>query len=63
MSGEERQALDGAVAALREAVAGADYKRIRAFVDVLNQATMPLAERMMNRALGAALEGKNLGEV
>ena len=63
MPAEERRALDAAVAALREAVAGADYKRIRAFVDVLNQATTPLAERMMNRALGAALEGKNLGEV
>ena len=63
MSSEERHALDAAVASLREAIASTDYKRIRAFVDVLNQATMPLAERMMNRALGAALEGKNLGEV
>ena len=60
---EERRALDGAVAALREAVAGTDYKSIRAFVDVLNQATTPLAERMMNRALATALEGKKLGEV
>jgi Fe-S protein assembly chaperone HscA len=60
---EERRAIDGAVAAMREALAGTDYKRVRAFVDVLNQATTPLAERMMNRALGAALEGKNLGEV
>jgi hypothetical protein len=32
-------------------------------VDVLNQASTPLAERMMNRALGAALEGKKLGDV
>jgi Fe-S protein assembly chaperone HscA len=62
-SGEERRALDAAVTSLREAIAGTDYKSIRAFVDVLNQATTPLAERMMNRALGAALEGKNLGEV
>jgi molecular chaperone DnaK len=60
---EERRALDGAVAALREAVAGTDYKSIRAFVDVLNQATTPLAERMMNRALATALEGKKLGDV
>jgi len=62
-TGEERRALDAAVAALREAVAGKDYKSIRAFVDVLNQASTPLAERMMNRAIGEALEGKNLGEV
>jgi molecular chaperone DnaK (HSP70) len=60
---EERRALDAAVTALREALAGDDYKRIRAFVDVLNQASTPLAERMMNRALATALEGKNLGEV
>jgi molecular chaperone DnaK len=60
---EERRALDGAVTALRESLAGSDYKRIRAFVDVLNQATTPLAERMMNRALATALEGKKLGEV
>ncbi len=52
-----------AIAALREALAGTDYKRIRAFVDVLNQASTPLAERMMNRALATALEGKKLGEV
>jgi len=62
-TGEERRALDAAVAALREAVAGKDYKSIRAFVDVLNQASTPLAERMMNRAIGTALEGKSLGEV
>ena len=60
---DERRAVEGAVAALREAVAGTDYKRIRAFVDVLNQASTPLAERMMNRALATALEGKKLGEV
>ena len=60
---EERRALDGAIAALREAVAGTDYKSIRAFVDVLNQASTPLAERMMNRALATALEGKKLGDV
>ena len=51
------------LAALREAVAGTDYKSIRAFVDVLNQASTPLAERMMNRALATALEGKKLGDV
>ena len=62
-SGEERRALDAAVTAMREAVAGTDYKQIRAFVDVLNQASTPLAERLMNRALGAALQGKNLGQV
>jgi molecular chaperone DnaK len=60
---EERRAVQDAVGALREAVAGDDYKRIRAFIDVLNQASTPLAERMMNRALATALEGKKLGNV
>jgi len=60
---EERRAVEDAVAALREALAGSDYKRIRAFIDVLNQASTPLAERTMNRALATALEGKKLGEV
>jgi Fe-S protein assembly chaperone HscA len=60
---EERHAIDEAVAALREAVVGTDYQRIRVLVDVLNQATMPLAERRMNRALATALEGKRLEEV
>jgi molecular chaperone DnaK len=60
---EERRAINGAIAALRHALTGTDYKAVRAFVDVLNQASTPLAERMMNRALGAALEGKKLGDV
>jgi Fe-S protein assembly chaperone HscA len=60
---EERSAVDAAIAALRNAVAGSDYRSIRAYVDVLNQASTPLAERMMNRALSTALEGKRLGEV
>ncbi len=58
---EERRAMADAVAALREAVTGTDYKRVRALIDVLNQASTPLAERMMNRALATALEGKKLG--
>ncbi len=63
LPGEERGAIEEAIAALREALAGKDYKKVRAFVDVLNQASTPLAERKMNRALGVALEGKKLGEV
>src|SRR6266404_2254428 len=60
---DERRAIEGAVAALREALSGRDYKQVRAFVDVLNQATTPLAERMMNRALATAFEGKQLDKV
>ena len=63
LPGEERRAAEDAIAALRESLSGTDYKRIRALTDVLNQASTPLAERMMNRALATALEGKKLGEV
>jgi molecular chaperone DnaK len=60
---EERKKINAAISLLRAAMAGADYKLIRARVDALNQATMPLAEQMMNRALATALEGKRLEEV
>jgi molecular chaperone DnaK (HSP70) len=63
LSVEERRGVEDAMAALRESLAGTDYKRVRALVDVLNQASTPLAERMMNRALATALEGKKVGEV
>jgi molecular chaperone DnaK len=60
---EERRNIDAAISLLRAAMMGGDYKLIRARIDALNQATMPLAERMMNRALASALEGKRLEEV
>ncbi len=59
----ERPAIEDALAALREAIAGRDYKLIRARIDELNAATTPLAERIMNRALATALEGKDLDRV
>jgi molecular chaperone DnaK len=60
---QEREVISAVVAALREALAGTDSRQIRAFVEVLNQATMPLAERTINRALAAALEGKRVADV
>jgi len=59
----ERETIEAAVAAVRESMAGSDYKLIRARIDALNQATLPLAERMMNRALATALEGKRVEDV
>ena len=63
LTASESRSIDAAVAALRQATSGTDYKLIRARIDELNQATVPLAERMMNRALATALEGKRLEEV
>jgi molecular chaperone DnaK (HSP70) len=59
----ERRAVHAAEAELRAALAGEDYKLIRARTEELNQATLPLAERVMNRALSGALAGKRLGDV
>ena len=60
---EERGKIDGAVAALKESVAGNDYKLIRKRIDELNQATMNLAEIVMNSAVSTALKGKSVGEI
>ena len=62
MPEDERLAVDAAVAALRAAMAGNDYKLIRERMEELNQATLPLAERVMNRAVSSALAGKRLSD-
>ena len=63
MPESERRAVEAAEAALREALAGEDYKLMRARTEEMNQATLPLAERVMNRALSGALAGKRLSDV
>ncbi len=60
---DERARIDAAVQTLRQATAGTDYKLIRRRIDELNQATTPLAERMMNRVLQATVEGKRLDDL
>jgi molecular chaperone DnaK len=60
---EERAAIDAAIAALKEATAGTDYKLIRKRIDELNHATEHLAEVLMNSAVQSALEGRKLAEV
>jgi molecular chaperone DnaK len=60
LSGEERAKIDSAVAALKEAIAGIDYKLMRKKIDELNQATQDLAEVMMNSAVNTVLQGKKL---
>src|SRR5271170_4739480 len=59
----ERRAIDGSVTALRNAMAGTDYKLVRQRIDELNHATNNLAEILMNSALQTALEGKRLDDV
>jgi molecular chaperone DnaK (HSP70) len=59
----ERAAIDRAIAALKDAVAGTDYKLIRKRIDELNHATEHLAELLMNSAVTTALQGRKLAEV
>src|ERR1700730_8743826 len=63
LSSEEQAAIASSVAALKESVAGNDYKLIRKRIDELNQATTRLAELVMNGAVSTALEGRTLAEV
>jgi molecular chaperone DnaK len=60
---EEVAAIETAIAALKEAAAGPDYKRIRKCIDDLNHATEHLAELLMNSAVTSALQGRKLAEV
>jgi molecular chaperone DnaK len=63
LSAEERAAVEQSVSALKESVAGIDYKLIRKRIDGLNHATAHLAELVMNSAVSTALEGRKLAEV
>ena len=59
----ERSDIEAAIAALKQSVAGTDYKLIRKRIDELNHATEHLAELLMNSAVSTALAGRNLAEV
>ncbi len=63
LSKAERAAIDQSVERLRDSARGSDYKLIRTNIDELNQATLYLAELVMNGALHNALEGKRLDDV
>jgi molecular chaperone DnaK len=59
----EIAAIETAMAVLKAAAAGTDYKLIRNRIDDLNHRTEHLAELLMNSAVTTALQGKNLAEV
>jgi len=58
----ERDDIVAVAGALRQGMAGTDYKLIRARMDELNQVTTHLAELVMNQAMQTALEGKRVDE-
>ncbi len=57
---EERSAVDQAINELLTVYHGDDYLLIRAHIDKLNNATMRLAENMMNSAVSNALKGTKI---
>jgi molecular chaperone DnaK len=62
MPEEDRAAIDRAIAELRLAYHSDDHLLIRDQIEKLNQATMALAEAIMNEAVGKALKGTNVND-
>jgi molecular chaperone DnaK len=60
---QERAAIDAAIAALETATRETDYNRIRDLTDELNQATTPMAERIMDESIKQALEHKRVEDI
>jgi len=62
-SAEERARIDGALTALREVRAGTNRDSIRECTVALNQATAPLADRMMEAAIKQAVTSKRADQL
>ncbi|HLX83615.1 MAG TPA: Fe-S protein assembly chaperone HscA [Terriglobales bacterium] len=62
LSADERTRAESLETALIATKEGDDYHAIRAGIDELNQATMRLAELMMDTAVSSALKGKAMDE-
>jgi molecular chaperone HscA len=59
---DERAEVDGALRALREALAKGERNGIKLRTESLDRAALPLAERRMNRAVQQAMAGHAVGE-
>jgi len=57
---EERETIARLESEMKRVTPGEDYAAIRRAIDALNQATMRLAERMMDTAVSSALKGKSM---
>jgi len=62
LAADERSKIAKAEKHLVKTRPGEDYKAIRDAIDALNQATMHLAEMMMDSAVASALKGKNMDQ-
>ena len=56
----EQKRIEQALAALKHVMTSSDRDAILQWTNVLNDATLHLAEIMMNRSVKAALTGKNI---
>jgi molecular chaperone DnaK (HSP70) len=59
----ERERIETALAAAKQAVAGSNRDEIQRAMEALNEATRHLAEVVMNRSVREALAGKNVKDV
>jgi molecular chaperone HscA len=60
---EERRAIDERMAALRAAMAGSDYLKIKGEIEALDAASKPFAERRMDKHVARAMQGRRIEEV
>ncbi len=60
LTNQERNSIAERESALQQAKGSDEYKTIRSAVDALNEATMHLAELMMDSAVTTALKGQNM---
>jgi molecular chaperone DnaK (HSP70) len=60
LTSRERDDIGKLENALKAVTPGDDYQAIRTAIDALNQATMHLAELMMDTAVTSALKGQNM---
>ncbi len=60
LSADEQRAIESAMRELEGAYNSSDHELIRAKIDDLNEATVKLAENIMNTAVGGALKGTKI---
>jgi molecular chaperone HscA len=62
LNGAEREAIDGAMTALREARSGSDHRLIKRRMEELDRLTAEFAARRMDASIRRALQGHKLEE-
>ncbi len=63
LSPAQRERIAAAAGAVRQAMTGTDGDRLQQALDELNQATLPLAEQLMNAVVKATLRDRQMADV